>query len=50
MELIKIEHFGYPFFSTLIATVVATTPTHHYVMLRVDDGFGETGDDMNQQQ
>ena len=32
MELIKIEHFGYPFFNTLIATRVATTPTHHYVM------------------
>ncbi len=50
MELIKIEHFGYRFFNTPIARRVATTPTHHYVMLRVDDRFGETGDDMNQQQ
>ena len=50
MELLKVEHFGYPFFNTLIATRIATTPTHHYVMLRVDERFGETVDDMNQRQ
>lgn len=49
MELIKIEHYGYPFFNTTTAVRVATTPTHHYVILRVHR-FGETVDDMNQQQ
>lgn len=33
MEIVKIEHFGYPFINNENAILLVTGATHHYVLL-----------------